>query len=481
MDFQFVWGNPRKGKKEGVAKGGKRSDNEKDQEKRSRGVKKKKHPKHKKKLSKTALHALRLRNLAKARKARFGSNPKRKRKARNPHYAFVKTSAKGKKTRRIGPHFLSSSDLLTISKQLGALRTKIAQMKATGQGAAARKLEKQVNKLTGKYKRTKKSHRRAHTQAAALGKKGYETKLIGDEERKKMARRKRKKAKKGTHKRRKTGGRKHSRKKGTHRRKKRKTAMASRKIKYPKKLGRKKRYSGKWKRGRRRYAYSVTRRNPILGAGGKLEKFTGHNGIEVASLLAGGAIYGAVNAFVLKTPALANIVGKVNQTLNMIPGVGSAVTQVVGPALPNLVLGIALTAGGKKYNQKIAQEVGKGIIGASLAAMGANLVDAFSGISRATAGVPTLRGVPTMRGVDYTPNMQGVDYTPGMHGVDYTPGMGAYRQSKADFGKSADFGSASADFGGVPTLRGPHDHDQDADYDESEDDGDENETSSHLG
>lgn len=230
--------------------------------------------------------------------------------------------------------------------------------------------------------------------------------------------------------------------------------------------------AGKFRRKKRSYAVRAkrvrksaykkiqVRRNPN-GVGGFLQKRLAHTSAEALSLLAGGASYGAINAFVLGTPALANIVSKIDS----LPG-GAVVSRVIGPSLPPLVLGAALQALTqsriKVPGKALLSKYAKGLIGAAVVAVGANLSESVGGLAK-MAGFPTMRGIPSMRGVDYTP-YSGVDYTP-YSGVDYTPYSGDAQQlGQADFGMAdqqlgqyteedphratepADFGQA-ADFG----------------------------------
>lgn len=217
------------------------------------------------------------------------------------------------------------------------------------------------------------------------------------------------------------------------------------------------------------YRRTKVRANPN---GGKFGKYLAHSGAEALYLMAGGASFGAINSFVMRTPALANIVMK----LDSLPG-GALVSRVLGPSLPPLVLGVALNAlvgsrfGAKVPGRPMVAKYAKGLIAAAVVGLGASIPETIAGVKAGVQGIPSMRGFPSMRGVDFTP-YSGVDYTP-MNGVDYTPYSGAEQQlgqadfgaaeqqlgqyieedprrasNPSDFGQAADFGAAeSSDMG----------------------------------
>jgi hypothetical protein len=235
--------------------------------------------------------------------------------------------------------------------------------------------------------------------------------------------------------------------------------------------------SGKYRRKKKSYSVRTrrikkatykkiaVRRNP----NGLTSKYLAHSSSEALYLLAGGASFGAINSFVMNVPALANVISMIDR----VPVVGPAVSRVLGPSLPPLLLGVALTAlTQSKYGSKVPQRAmfskyAKGLISAAIVGLGASIPETITGIRKGVAGFPT------MRGVDYTP-YNGVDYTP-MDGVDYTPMSGDTQQMGA-----ADFGTAEQQLGQY-VEEDPGRASQASDFGQAADFGYAGESSSDLG
>lgn len=188
-----------------------------------------------------------------------------------------------------------------------------------------------------------------------------------------------------------------------------------------------------FKVGKRRRIFKRT--NPLNLKALNVQAVFGHSGEEALSLLAGGAIYSSVNTFVRTNPVTAKAVSAINKGLGVL---GPTVTQVVGPVVPNLLIGIALNQVASRVKlPKQVQDVAKGLISASVVLLGANAVEVLMGKGPGTQGM-----LPSLNGVDFTPDMGALP-----QGLS-----GEYSQlgSQADFG-SPDFG-AQADFGNYPSL-----------------------------
>ena len=164
--------------------------------------------------------------------------------------------------------------------------------------------------------------------------------------------------------------------------------------------------------------------NPIGGAMIKIEKFTGQSVSEMGALALGGALYGLVNS------SMAKYLAPVQKILVSVP--------VVGTALPTLVIGALLNFFGEKQKIKALSIIGKGLVGSSVVAMGVNASQMIPGLKvTSTAATTTVKG-PDFGEVSYYPNM-----------------------GEAQLGAEADFGSVDyynnmngipSGMDGVPTL-----------------------------
>ena len=168
---------------------------------------------------------------------------------------------------------------------------------------------------------------------------------------------------------------------------------------------------------KRPFRFSLKRLNPF-GGGMNIQALIKSNlGMEASvlgGLALGGALYSFINKGFLKIPGVSGIWTK---ALAVPFGVGS----VLVPALPNAVIGVALTVIGKMKKIPVMEMIGQGIVGSVVVGLGVS----------ASALIAKKAG------------MAGVDYTP-MSGVDYTPMSGS-----EDFGSDADYG-ADADYGELP-------------------------------
>lgn len=152
------------------------------------------------------------------------------------------------------------------------------------------------------------------------------------------------------------------------------------------------------------------KKNPIFGGGksmGKgLEKWLGFSGMEIGSFALGGAFYASSNQL------LARFLAPVHSALASIP--------VVGPALPNILVGVGLHyLSGKSKNKMIkdtSKAIGEGLIASSFVGIGVNAAQYVPGLAPA---LPAGGGASPLL----------------MSGVDYTPEFGEYKQSAGDFGR----------------------------------------------
>ena len=316
-------------------------------------------------------------------------------------------------------------------------------------GALAVKIEKEFKNVPGvtmaKKKKKKKTVRRKKKATKKRRKSAAKKKTASKKRRKKVVR---KTAKKKT------------RRKSTRRRTKKKVTKTTGSLRVGKKrtsakisgATKKLRKKGssvrkKFRRGRKKYSASIRRtnpkrRNPVLGQNIFSQfKALGPMAGQMSALMFGGAFYGYSNQLMSKYAR------PVYDAFQAVP--------VVGPTLPNLLLGIGMTMASKKVKQKMASEVlmtiGQGMIGSAAVGIGVN----------ASQYVPFLSG-GGMSGVQYTPmgnvsfipgggrsvagssssgdfaaipsGLGNVDFTPEMGSVDFTPEMGEYKQSASDYG-----------------------------------------------
>jgi hypothetical protein len=227
----------------------------------------------------------------------------------------------------------------------------------------------------------------------------------------------------------------------------------------------------KVKSKKKKFLVSVKRTNPKRGANPVIgadffQRFPQLGPIagQMGALAIGGAFYGYSNKM------LGTYAAPVQAALNKVP--------VVGPTLPNLLVGVGLTLLAKqgfiaknKMVSEVVSTLGQGLIGAAAVGIGVNASQMIPMLDTGTAGLHGINYVPgrvgqipgsskvDFGGVDFTPEMGGVDFTP-MSGVDFTPEMGSenpmadfgeYRQSSADFGE---YQESSADFGMIPEGMG---------------------------
>lgn len=218
---------------------------------------------------------------------------------------------------------------------------------------------------------------------------------------------------------------------------------------------------GTIRRGKKRYHYSVSRKNPQGGTMGKaLDFITAGDPKEAGYILAAAALSEPAAALALQIPGLGSVLAQVNTTL---AGINPNLAAAVVPILPTFLLALIAEFAGKKTGNKHVQGMGKGL-------MITNIVDFGEALGA------TLSSAAGLSGVSFTP-MSAVPHgmgrkRHGMRGVSYTP-MGAIpsmrgltRHDNADFGRQmADFGgenlmtsagmvSTAADFGGVDFTMG---------------------------
>ena len=159
------------------------------------------------------------------------------------------------------------------------------------------------------------------------------------------------------------------------------------------------------------------KKNPVGGGmpkfGKNLQKWLGYSMPELSSLALGGAFYAASNQM------LARWARPIHSALAGIP--------IVGPALPNLVIGMGLnylsTMAKMPALKNAAKMIGEGLVASSVVGMGVNASQFVPGLQ------PAL-----MPGGGMPLNLSGVDYTPELMGQYKTADFGEYRQRSADYG-----------------------------------------------
>lgn len=171
--------------------------------------------------------------------------------------------------------------------------------------------------------------------------------------------------------------------------------------------------------------------------------WTGYQVAEMGSLAMGGLLYGAalkvMNTLIPKVP----FVGPVYTKYSKLPVVGQ---------LPTLLLGAAIHKLGQKQRFSVVEQVGQGLVAASLVGIGVSLSTRIPGLS-------TMSGVELLNGVDYT--------------MGEGPDFGSPDFGQVDFGQGPDFGGIPAGLQGIPEgLQGIPDGLQGVEYTMGEDDGD---------
>lgn len=339
----------------------------------------------------------------------------------NPYYFKGK---KGKKTAKTG-RFPSKSELKSWTRSTYQFEQR-AKPGRKSKKAHKKKYAKRARvnkKIHTQLRRGPAARAKAVKKAAALRKKGYKIKKVYVSPKAVLATRKRKtKAK-----------RKQSRK-GSKVAKKRKKKATKRKS--SKKRGKRRGAARRRSSKQRKVIYlrpkrkSVTIRWKKNSMATQLKEFTGLDATQFGGLLAGGALYGAVDR------ALARLSPAAYQTFFSIP--------VIGNALPALISGVALKYAAKKFLKiSILETVAEGLIGAAAVAMGSQagsgLVSSIPGLSGYGA-VDFTRGPGVMNGYA----RDGADFG----AVDYTPGMGQAPQ----LGMNAQMGRdpGNPDFGEIP-------------------------------
>lgn len=185
------------------------------------------------------------------------------------------------------------------------------------------------------------------------------------------------------------------------------------------------------------YKTSVKRKlyaNPpggaMLGKADQIVKqYTGHGLMDLGSLALGGGIYGAVNGVMSQ---------KARPVYDALQGV-----PFVGPALPNLLVGVLMAKFGRKSPLLggLIEATGQGMVGAAAVAIGTN-------VAQAVPFLTTLKGADfgslqheaaLMGGADFghAGQMGGINYSP-MSGIDYTMSGIDYTMDGSDFGVSAE-------------------------------------------
>lgn len=237
---------------------------------------------------------------------------------------------------------------------------------------------------------------------------------------------------------------------------------------------------GTVRRGKKKYHYSVYRKNPFGGNMGKAMDFvTAGDPREAGFILAAAALSEVIASAALQIPGLGSALTSINTALT---GVNPSLAAAVVPILPTFAAALAAEFIGQKTGKKAVLDFGRAL-------MITNIVDLGEALGA------TVSSAAGLSGVAYTPmgrrrSMKGVDFTMGAvprglgsvpRGLRAIPSMGGLtRHDNGDFGgvdftsmgrQMADFGgenlmtpagmvSTAADFGrrrhmgAVPSLRG---------------------------
>jgi hypothetical protein len=435
MSFQYVFGNPTRGKtKKSVAK----VKNTHKLDNKERTMSKKKSAKFK------------------AFLASKGKTSKKKKSHKRKNPAFI--GMKNGKASKVSTVFPSSNEMNKLRAEVDSLKGKIKGAHGKKAKSKKRALTKQKKFYSSVLAKAKAAKKKALSDSKRMKKEGLTIKAVtGDmaetkqkikgiaQSKGKTVAKKKRKKRKMTAKQKKYFGKKRKTKKKSRKstkRKARKTRrsgkktyrsrkrrVSSRKQTSKRRTRKTKRISRRRRKSFKARKYLVKRLNPIGGIMSQFEKYTGHSLQEAGGLAFGGLAYGAINSLMAKVP----VVSKVNEMLVKVP--------VIGTSLPTLLLGAILNAIGEKKKIKALSIAGQGLVGASIVGMGVNASQLVPGLKPAA-----------LSGVDYT--MNGVSAY--MDGVDYT--MNGQLGSDADFGEipsnmgEADFGQA--DFGEDDSMDG---------------------------
>jgi hypothetical protein len=513
----FIIGNPQSApSKKGVAKKRRKREN---QSMAHRRRKSRPHRKHRHK--KTSPHATKAAHqaLEAAAPATIVPNPRRRHHLRNPraishqgkHLGFIATKGERKRAVRAALSLRKALRSPNISPELRAkgkarlreLQAQIKKMKAGSSATrrAARKYRHRGGtraKVVG-FAQARGFHRRKRRRkgrSARPGIIGREGNFVlirlksGQIKKVRMKKRRRKHGKKSSpHKPRRR--RKHSKKSSSSprkRRRHRKHASAPkrrRRRRHSKKywakrhhsghahvslrgLGRRKRRKGTLRRGKRRYSYSVHRRNPEGGSmGNKVVDFLTIGSPREAGFIVGAAaISEPIASLALSLPGVGSLLSSLNTALSSIsPNVGATIV----PVLPNVIVAALAEFAGLQTGQKVLRDFGRALMITNLVDLGESIGDALSsaaGISGVSytpiSAIPRgISAVPRgLRGVDFTRSMGAVPrglrgLMPGKDDADFGRGkgrrhMGSYLPSPGGtLSTAADFGRQMADFGGV--------------------------------
>jgi adenylate kinase/ribonuclease R len=373
-----------------------------------------------------------------------------------------RTKARKKKTALSKKVTSATKKLQLMRKARKAAVAEVKNARASVRGSDNKFSAEEIYFPSTRKKKTKKkgskvAKKKKKTTKKKTKKKAAKKKVV----RRKKKATKRKATKKKATKRKKTTKRKATKRKATKKKSTKKKATKKkttrrRKSKKKKSLSLKKGQSVMIKANAKKKGYKKKyKKNPVGGKMPlqKLQKLIGYKWADIGSFALGGAFYASSNAL------LARFARPVHDMLAKIP--------VVGPAMPNFIMGVALNYLSQTVKTKALKDafdsLGDGLIASSVVGMGVN----------AAQFVPMLQpmALPGMSGVDYTPElsgmgeyrqragdfgdveyfpgMEGVDYTPEMNGVDFTPGTDTLTGRGSEY-SDADYGYESADYGLIP-------------------------------